>query len=94
MIKLKKLVSCAAMAAAVSLGASAVHALSIGIPQSGGGNWNQGLGSIIDFGGGDTQLSFTLGSSTGLTFLAEDCCIVGDQFGLVLDGVGTPWIAG
>ena len=93
MIKLKKLVSCAVMAAAVSLGASAVQAMSVAIPSEGIGSFTAGSGLLIDFGVSDFDLTLTLGSPTGLTFLAEDCCIAGDQFGLILDhGAGfTPW---
>jgi hypothetical protein len=88
----KRMISCIVMFVAVSLWTSvAQSAIVVGIPSSGIGNWTQGVGSQIDFGGGDTQLSVSSGSAFGITFLADDCCIAGDQFALVLDGIDTPW---
>ncbi len=91
MIKLKKLVSCAVMAAAVSLGASIVNAMSVGVPSTGTGSWDMTISPLIDFGGGDQQLSVSLGSSTPLNFVAQNCCNPGSEFILILDGSPTAW---
>jgi hypothetical protein len=48
------------------------------------------VGSLIDFGGG-TSLTFTLANASTLDFKAIDCCVFGDAFALVVDGVATAW---
>lgn len=58
---------------------------------SGFGGWGAGLGSLIDFGGGDTALSITVGTSTLFDVSADDCCVVGDMFGLRVDSVPVAW---
>ena len=91
MIKLKKLVSCAVMAAAVSLGASLVEAaIPVTPPSAGSGTWTGGVGALIDFNSIDNQLVLAT-SESSLSFFAQNCCNPGSAFLLVLDGVGTPW---
>ena len=51
-----------------------------------------GPGTLIDLSGsGDFSDSFTLASPTVVKFVADDCCVIGDQFGLILDGSSTAW---
>lgn len=93
MIKLKKLVSCAVMAAAVSLGASLVEAaIPVAPPSAGTGSWTGGAGALIDFNSIDNQLVLAT-SESSLTFFTQNCCNPGSEFILVLDGIGTPWTA-
>ena len=92
MIKLKKLTSCALMVAAVSLGASVVEAaIPEPIPSSGFGSWTGGTGTSIDFGGGDTHLSVSLGSPTQVNFFAENIANTGSEFALFIDDTFTSW---
>lgn len=61
---------------------------------SGAGGWTGGLGSSVTFdgfGGSDTQLSLTLTGTSKVHFRADDCCVTGDAFGLIIDGISTPW---
>lgn len=57
---------------------------------SGGGSFSGGVGVPVTF-GGDTTLSFTSATSLYLDFTAIDCCISGDAFGLLINGVLTAW---
>jgi hypothetical protein len=91
----KKLVGIMA-AAALSLGLVS-QAVATPVALSGTGYWDSpGVGvpgALIDLagqGGGVTSMSFTSGSGT-LQVVADDCCISGDAFGLILDGAATPW---
>jgi len=85
-----KLLANMLIGATMLAGAVAQAAIPVAIPSSGSGSWSDGLGSSIDF-GGDTLLSVSSGTSFGLTFGALDCCVVGDAFGLILDGSATAW---
>jgi hypothetical protein len=88
----KKLVGIIA-AAALSLGLVS-QAAATPVALSGIGSWDSpGVGvpgALIDLGGGVTSMSFTSGSGT-LQVVADDCCIIGDAFGLILDGAATAW---
>lgn len=57
---------------------------------SGSGSFSGGVGAPVTF-GGDTTLSFTSATGLYLDFTAVDCCITGDAFGLLIDGVLTAW---
>jgi len=81
--------------AALSLMGSVSQAAVISVGDSGSGYWTSpgtGVpGALIDLGGGDTSMSFSLGSATGVQIVADDCCISGDAFGLILDGISKAW---
>lgn len=57
---------------------------------SGGGSFSGGVGVPVTF-GGDTTLTFTSATELYLDFTAVDCCITGDAFGLLINGVLTAW---
>ncbi len=73
--------------------AGATQAASISIPASGTGFWTYtGPGTLVDLSGsGDFSDSFTLASPTIVKIVADDCCVTGDQFGLILDSSSTAW---
>jgi hypothetical protein len=60
--------------------------------RSGTFEWTGGLGPIdtID-GGSHSNWSITVGSASLIDFRVDDCCVSGDEFGLVVDGVATAW---
>lgn len=67
----------------------------ISLPSAGIGLWTfAGNGTLIDLEGnnsGITSHSFVINTQTTINIVADDCCIGGDEFGLVLDGYSTPW---
>ena len=69
-------------------------------PTTGGSGaffWTGGVGDSVRFGGTsppgeDESLTITLASDSTISlFAVADCCIVGDSFGLVIDGVDASW---
>ncbi len=63
---------------------------------SGSGYWDAGLGSLIDFDGAlgapyDTSLGITVFGDTVFDISVDDCCVVGDAFGLLVDSLLVPW---
>jgi hypothetical protein len=67
-------------------------------PATGGSGaffWTDGVGDSVSFGdipNGDDTLEIILAEdSTVSLFAVTDCCIVGDSFSLVVDGVETSW---
>ena len=87
----KKVLASMAIAASMTFAAS-TQAASISLPTGASGFWSYtGPGTLIDLNGGDTQNDFTLGAPTMVQIIADDCCVEGDAFGLILDGVSTPW---
>ena len=90
-----KLVVGLAMVAFTSL-ASAAIVVNPATGASGSGGWIGGVGSLITFdsyGGSQDTLSLTLGAPSTIDFNATDCCVVGDAFEFLLDGVVVPWTA-
>jgi len=57
--------------------------------------WNGGVGDSVQFGSrprGDNKLELTLTESTTLgIFAVADCCVVGDQFLLIVNDVLVSW---
>jgi hypothetical protein len=87
----------AALAVLALLAAGPAQALVIDPTTGGSGSffWTDGVGDSVSFGiiptGNDT-LEITLAQdSTFSLFAVTDCCIVGDSFSLVVDGVQTNW---
>ena len=79
----------------MSLFALSAQATSVSLPSSGMGLWDYiGSGTLIDLSGirsGDFSDSFSLAGPTTVSIVADDCCLVGDAFGLILDGFSTTW---
>ncbi len=81
------------MWAALTLFATSSQALVVDPTTGGSGwfDWDQGLGSSVTFGGDDT-LEVTLASASIISlFMVDDCCVIGDKFGLILDGSAYGW---
>ena len=57
--------------------------------------WDGGVGSSVNFGSrpvGDPTLEITLEEDGILSlFMATDCCLVGDEFALIVDGGEVGW---
>ena len=92
-MKMKALVFIGAMMAGAIAQAASLAVSQPGI-SSGGMSWSSGVGSDLVFGAGSATFGYDDLSIQGpavFIFGAADGFIVGDEFGLLLDGAATPW---
>jgi len=86
---LKKIGGAVMVTAAIGWAGVAQAVTPVAVPTTASGTWvYTGPGTLIDL-AGDTARSFAGGGI--FTIRADDCCIAGDAFGLILDGSSTAW---
>ena len=88
-LRMKKFI----ISAVLMLFATSSQALVVDPATGGSGDffWSGGLGASVTFGGDDT-LDITLAEDSIISlFAVDDCCVVGDAFGLVIDGSAATW---
>ena len=95
---MKKLVTFAAAMLATALAAAAPLPITQPGVTEGWFSWDGGLGDTVDFrvggpGGPYPHESLGVSGPSALIFKVTDCCVIGDEFAPVVDGVQEAWTA-